>query len=296
MEHVPELVMVPRFTEAQIEALADPAFAVDQDGTIVAWNAAATDLLGWRHRAAIGTPCAALLQGRSTDGRECTIGCPRGAGQTCAGVNCNAHPNLRVHAHDGTAVDVTVVELPVLLGDQPTHLHILRPVIDFQRDSLTGLPGRHEVGQALIAAQSSARRSGEPLSAALLDLDRLKRINDRFGHAAGDAALRHVADTLREGRRHDHVARWGGDEFLLLAVGATPEATVTRLDRCNAALHKIRIAPRATPLSVSAGVTEVHPEDDLEGVVARADAALYEAKQQRATVRIAPSHQAVVAS
>ena len=289
MEDGPEFVLVPRFTTAQIETLADPAFAVDREGRIVAWNPSATDLLGWRATTAIGVGCAGLLGGQSPDGRECMTGCPRATGQSCTGVNCNAHPNLRIRAIDAAAIDVTVVELSILLDGQPALLHILRPVVEFQRDPLTGLVGRHEAAQTLAAAQSAVRRSGEPLSAALVDLDHLKRINDHYGHAAGDQALRHVANTLREGRGHDHIARWGGDEFLLLAAGATSDETAVRIERCIATLQTIRIAPRANPLSVSAGVTEVHPDDDLEAIVARADAGLYEAKQQRATVCIAPN-------
>jgi diguanylate cyclase (GGDEF)-like protein len=286
MEDRSELALVPTFTTPQIEVLADPAFAVDPQGQIVAWNRAATHLLGWSTESAIGAGCAALLEGRSPDGHECRTECPGGTGKACMGATHSAHPNLRVHGADGAAIDVTVVQLSILMDGLPALLHILRPVAEFQRDPLTGLVGRNEVAQALLTAQSRARRTGETVCAALVDVDHLKSINDHYGHAAGDAALRAVARTLREGRQHDHVARWGGDEFFLLAAGATAEATVTRLERCIASLRKIRMAPRARPLSVSAGVTEVHFGDRLEAVVARADGALYKAKQKRATVCI----------
>ena len=91
-------------------------------------------------------------------------------------------------------------------------------------DPLTGLLNRAGVSIAFERAQAMAQRAGYPLSLALADLDGLKRINDTHGHAVGDEVLRRVAEILGSSlRRSDRVARWGGDEFVILFCGWQPE-------------------------------------------------------------------------
>jgi diguanylate cyclase (GGDEF)-like protein len=111
---------------------------------------------------------------------------------------------------------------------------------------------------------------------ALVDLDEFKRVNDRYGHQAGDAALRYAADRLREAFRDgDVVARYGGEEFAVL-VRAERRAAVARLDAWRAALNAAARSPR---LSASVGVASC-PEDGraAETLMAVADRRLYTAK------------------
>jgi diguanylate cyclase (GGDEF)-like protein len=99
------------------------------------------------------------------------------------------------------------------------------------RDRLTGLFNRGHFDRALTAAMEGAGRSGQPLSLAILDLDRFKAINDVHGHTLGDRALCHVADRLgRSMRRTDLVARYGGEEFVVLMPGTAPEAALARME------------------------------------------------------------------
>lgn len=99
------------------------------------------------------------------------------------------------------------------------------------RDRLTGLFNRGHFDRALTAAMESAGRTGQPLSLAILDLDRFKAINDIHGHTLGDRALCHVADWLgRSMRRTDLVARYGGEEFVVLMPGTVPEAALARIE------------------------------------------------------------------
>jgi diguanylate cyclase (GGDEF)-like protein len=138
------------------------------------------------------------------------------------------------------------------------------------RDGLTGLANRRAWDAALEAAIVEARQSGQPLSIAILDLDRFKAFNDKHGHLAGDDLLRAVAQEWRAGLRGDLLARWGGEEFAVLLQGST--AT-----QATAALSRLR---SVTPLgqTFSAGISQLRDDDTAGSLMAAADQAMYEAK------------------
>jgi two-component system cell cycle response regulator len=149
-------------------------------------------------------------------------------------------------------------------------------------DALTGLLNRYGLQRALQRELSEARRYARPLSCLLLDIDFFKAINDTHGHAAGDAALMQTARVLTESvRGSDVVCRYGGEEFLVLA----PE---TDARGAHSLAEKIRLSVssrlfggggRAFALTLSAGVAELRPGESGNDMIARADLALYQAKQ-----------------
>jgi two-component system cell cycle response regulator len=150
-------------------------------------------------------------------------------------------------------------------------------------DRLTGLPNRRYIERRLEEALAAARRTRRPLVLALADLDHFKQINDRHGHAAGDAVLRHVAAALRQWfRRTDVIARYGGEEFVILFPEAEPSVAAERLERLRAGLAEqpVRLSGATVPLTLSLGVA-VFPADGEEpaDLLARADQRLYAAKQ-----------------
>ncbi len=148
-------------------------------------------------------------------------------------------------------------------------------------DALTGLPNRRAMDAQLRAVHARARRHGGAWTVLMADLDHFKRVNDTWGHAVGDEVLAQLAQRLREAvRAEDFVARWGGEEFLVLLQDA--DATTARR-----VAEKIRIGvggqPFATragelPVTLSLGVAESRGEARVEDVVHRADQALYAAK------------------
>jgi diguanylate cyclase (GGDEF)-like protein len=151
-----------------------------------------------------------------------------------------------------------------------------------RHDGLTGLLNRRAIEEALLAQVQRSRRSGEPFSVLMLDLDHFKDINDRHGHAMGDRALKHTAAALKaEVREIDTVGRFGGEEFLVLMPGATVDTARPVAERLRGALARDVSQADALPqpLSASIGIAQWRePAEEPSRLLMRADAALYAAK------------------
>jgi diguanylate cyclase (GGDEF)-like protein len=152
-------------------------------------------------------------------------------------------------------------------------------------DDLTGLYNRRHLDRVLVRELSLARREDRSLGIILLDLDRFKLLNDTFGHSAGDAALRAVADFLRSRlRAHDVVCRYGGEEIVVVLSGARASEASQLAEQLRAGIEQLRIEHEGKPLSkitASFGVSS-YPENgsDPAGLLQAADAALYLSKEQ----------------
>ena len=151
-------------------------------------------------------------------------------------------------------------------------------------DELTGLANRRSMIDRLVALRDAGARD---FCVAILDIDHFKRINDTLGHAQGDAVLWRMADiagtVLPPG---DVLARWGGEEFLLLMPGTTVDAARARLDALRRSVREVVVG--GAPLTFSAGIARHRDGDDLSGLVLRADRAMYRAKEEgRDGVRVA---------
>jgi len=151
------------------------------------------------------------------------------------------------------------------------------------RDPLTGLFNRRYLDETLPRELDRGRRLGEPLAVAMLDLDHFKRFNDTFGHEAGDAVLRALGTLLGHTLRSSDLAcRYGGEEFTLILPGSSLSDACARLDCLRAAVTHLRVPYQGEDLpaiTVSIGVTAAGAQEtDAAAVLARADAALYQAK------------------
>jgi diguanylate cyclase len=150
-------------------------------------------------------------------------------------------------------------------------------------DPLTGLPNRAEL-HARLAAALERQRAGGRSSVALLfcDLNGFKAVNDRLGHLAGDQLLTEVGARIRAGLRDgDTVARYGGDEFLVLCEDAEPERAADRLTAHieQALAVPVRLAGGTVTVSASIGAVRSDPADRADDLISRADQAMYAAKQ-----------------
>lgn len=148
-------------------------------------------------------------------------------------------------------------------------------------DELTRLANRRAFLRDLEAEIARAERYKVPFSVAMLDLDRFKQINDVHGHAAGDEVLKLYANqALAVLRRQDVVARFGGEEFVVLMPNTVPEGALAALGKVRGMARELRFGaphPQALP-TFSAGVTDYRPGDSVERLLHRADQALYRAK------------------
>jgi diguanylate cyclase (GGDEF)-like protein len=149
-------------------------------------------------------------------------------------------------------------------------------------DAMTGLLNRAGY-EAATRRELASLRAGHPLSLALIDLDDLKWVNDQHGHAAGDAAIRALADSLRTTcRTTDYLARIGGDEFAVILIDADAPAAERIVGRFLQELwsRNIPVSTGSDPIRVSAsvGIAQAAPTDDLQAWTERADRWMYQAK------------------
>ena len=190
-------------------------------------------------------------------------------------------------ADSGLNVASAIAYMVIALAFHATLLGLVvgRILIDLRyrsrHDGLTGLLNRRAIEEMLLAQVQRSRRTGEPFTVLMLDLDHFKAINDRHGHAVGDRALKHTAAALKaELREIDSVSRFGGEEFLVLIPGATVDTALPVAERLRSAV--LTDAPQlegATPLlSTSIGIAQWREPEEPSHVLKRADAALYRAK------------------
>ncbi len=201
-----------------------------------------------------------------------------------------AHPSLRLDLANVLMISIMLPALSFVaailsrlrarLSSQRAEL--TEALLEVQRiathDSLTGLSNRRYMDQRLVEEQAIAERLERPFSIGLIDLDHFKRINDLSGHAGGDQVLRWFADQARHAMRScDQIARWGGEEFLVLMPGTVGRQALACVERLLEQLHVVQEGVVAQ-LSFSAGVTEYLNGETLADMIARADREMYAAK------------------
>lgn len=157
---------------------------------------------------------------------------------------------------------------------------------DADIDHLTGLPNRRAFEALLDQHYREAQAAIEPLSVAFCDIDHFKRVNDEHGHDAGDRVIRAIGATLaRISNENCHVARHGGEEFVMLFRGATPLDAKLKLDEAREQLAARKLVNRKNDepfgqITFSGGVADVFAHVDPRAALAAADEALYQAKEE----------------
>lgn len=290
-----------RETEAryrQLLALLPDAVLIHTRGTILFTNPAAAALLGLAsEHALIGKSLTTFVQADSLEALAAR------AQEADAPPPARA-PRLRAQmlGAGGNVVEVEVTSSPCVYHDQPATVLLARDIsaqLRYERDlhalalvdDLTGLQNRRAF--TLFAEQelARARRYGRTPVVVFADLDGLKQINDEYGHAAGDVALRLVATALRSiFRETDVVARWSGDEFVALMVEGSDEASQAIGSRLDAAIAVQSPPDLPYVVTASVGATPLDPALPLRDAMERADAELYTQKKRgrRSKVRSTP--------
>ena len=204
------------------------------------------------------------------------------------------YPTVVAAAYVGMVVVVLLSSTFLTTRVQSTRQHLRRQKAELAQaleqirqlathDDLTGLLNRRAMLDRMQLEQRRSLRSGSPLLIAQLDIDHFKAVNDTHGHAAGDLVLQSFADTVRRNVRDtDVLARWGGEEFVLLLCDTPAADAVALMERLRQAVQamQVPVAQGGQPITVtvSIGLARHTPADPLAGTLERADRALYAAK------------------
>src|SRR3954453_4763717 len=266
--------------------------ALDSGGDVTNWGAGAVALTGYAAAEQLGQPLAGLYVSASAEAS---------ANERAEAEAEGWHQVERwIRRKDGSQVWVEVALAPILdhSGNQRGLSALISDVTDRKRvhdtnehemaelreqamtDELTPLPNRRRWTEELNRDLAAARRRGTPLAIVMLDLNGFKAFNDEHGHLAGDDLLRSVARGWSEAvRATDMLARFGGDEFSITLPDCSPELALTVVGRVQA----------ATPVrsSSSAGIASSDGTETADELLARADAALYDAKRNAQPMSVA---------
>lgn len=204
------------------------------------------------------------------------------------------YPTVVAAAYVGMVVVVLLSSTFLTTRVQSTREHLRRQKAELAQaleqirqlathDDLTGLLNRRAMLDRMQLEQHRSLRSGSPLPIAQLDIDHFKAVNDTHGHAAGDLVLQRFADTVRRNVRDtDVLARWGGEEFVLLLCDTPAADAVTLMERLRQAVQAMQVpvpqGGQPITVTVSIGLARHTPADPLAGTLERADRALYAAK------------------
>lgn len=297
----------PGFYKVLLDHISDGVYFVDRDRKILFWNEGAYRLSGYTAPELLGRSCNDnILCHVDYDGKRlCDDGCPLSASIS----DGNSHEaNVFLHHKQGRRVPVFVRVQPVrrddgyiigvieIFSDDSAQTEAKRKSEEMKRlaflDHLTEVPNRRFVEMSLNTALIEYQVHKDPLGVLAFDLDRFKCVNDSFGHAVGDRALKEVARTVVGSLRPtDIVGRWGGDEFLAILRNVGQESLTKLAERCVVMVTRISLPDSDggnLSLSISAGATLAQLGESREDVVKRADELMYQSKmngRDRATVK-----------
>ena len=283
---------------AIVESSDDAILSKTLDGIILTWNAAAERLYGYRTEEIVGKSVSVLVPPDRPDEVADILA------KVCRGEPVEHFESFRVRK-DGTVVPVSLTISPVrdASGNVAAASTIARDTTDrdrqrelnhlAHRDSLTGLGNRLAMDEDMATIQDRFDRYQHGFCITMLDIDHFKNFNDTFGHQAGDRVLAEVGAAIAsEIRAGDLAYRYGGEEFLIVYTDQTAASTSIAVERIRDRVEKIPSqSGLAGPFTLSAGIAEARSGDVADGVVGRADEALYRAKHQgRNQVCLEPRH------
>ncbi len=293
-----EAPILDGFFKKMLDELYDGVYFVDTDRRILYWNAAAERISGYTAAEVVGSLCFdnILDHTDSTGCHLCHAGCPLAATmqsrrQLCKRVFLKHKEGNRIAVEvrvspvvDGRGRPIGAVEIFRDAGSDLALESAYRSVRELaHKDPLTGLANRRSLSAFVTEQLALFSRSGRRFSVIMVDLDHFKAVNDCFGHPTGDRVLVEVAQVLlKSSREMDLAARFGGEEFVVVLPNTPLEQAARIAERIRAQIEgrERGAAPGIPASTASLGVADSCPGDDWESLLARVDAALYEAKQQ----------------
>ncbi len=285
------------FYQSLLDSMADGVYFVDLDRRVTYWNKAAERISGFAAKEVLGNSCADNILRHVDDvGTElCIHGCPLAAAMEDGQVR---EVEAYMHHKFGHRVPVAIRAAPMrdvdnaiigaveIFSNNSKNIDVLHEMEELRRevfrDKLTGVANRRFGEITLENYERTMVESGVPFGVVFVDIDFFKKVNDAWGHAAGDQTLCMVARTLANGLRALDVAcRWGGEEFLVIAPNVTVESLAVMAERLRMLVEKSWLEFDGQRLSVTAsfGGAVSRKGEKAEAVVARADKQVYESKK-----------------
>jgi diguanylate cyclase (GGDEF)-like protein/PAS domain S-box-containing protein len=276
--------------------LFDGLYFVDRERRITFWNRTAESLTGYEAREVVGRRCADnILVHVDSEGHNLCEGlCP--VARTLEDGEAR-EADVFLHHRKGHRVPVAIRVTPIrgadgqitgaveLFNDNSRRLAEGQELEHLKRlalvDPVTELRNRHFLEFSLQAILKEVARYNWPMGLLFVDIDRFKRINDAYGHEAGDQILKAVAQTLAQSvRAFDVVGRWGGEEFVMIVRNITDKNLGRLADKIRTLVAKsfVTLAVAQVGVTVSVGATTLTPDDSVESAIARVDRLMYRSK------------------
>jgi diguanylate cyclase (GGDEF)-like protein/PAS domain S-box-containing protein len=282
--------------ERIIDSLYDGLYFVDQNRIITYWNKAAERISGFAAEEVVGHSCADnILTHVDGDGNSlCTGVCPLAATIQDGRLR---EADVYMHHKDGHRIPVSVrvsvirdqggritggIELFTDISHQKANVLKIKELEKLALlDNLTQLANRNYIEREIEGCLEEKRRYGVPLGILFMDIDHFKKVNDRYGHDAGDEVLKLVANTFTANARpFDFYGRWGGEEFIGIIRNSDQEGLATLGNRLRMLVENayIRYGEALLKVTISLGATMVKKKDVRESFLKRVDALLYDSK------------------
>lgn len=276
--------------------LLNGVYCVDTDRKITYWNKAAEEMSGYRMDEVICKSCRddILIHAKNYE-ILCDSHCPL---LSTMGDSEPITVSVRLRHRNGYRIPVLVRCLPILDDDDKVAgaIEIFSRVYDEDEidrrldelgslaylDALTKIPNRRCAEESLADALQAYHTKGRPFAIAMADIDFFKRVNDTYGHDVGDVALKAIADVLRTNvRSMDLVARWGGEEFLILLQNVCAEGLAEKIEFLRKEVEScaIEVGDENIHVTMSFGCALPEAGDTAKTLVERGDVCLYESKQ-----------------
>jgi len=286
----------PLFHRDILDQMYDGVYFVDTDMTIRYWNRGAERISGFAGVDVLGTRCADnVLMHVTADGTQlCLSGCPLAATIEDGELR---EAEVYLHHKDGHRVPVLIRTAPMrdaegrtvggveAFTDNRTRAAMREEIEELTKlallDQLTEAGNRRYAEMTLAARHGEMERYGWPYGVLMIDVDRFKSFNDRYGHDTGDAVLRMVAKTLKAGiRSFDVAARWGGEEFIVVLEKVGADELASRADMlCHlVGASSLTAGGQSLSVTVSIGGAVSQKGTGPKETVKRADELLYRSK------------------
>lgn len=262
----------------------DAIVITDEGGSIIYWNPSAERMFGYKSQEAIGMELQKLLALNDSFLSKLKDLINK-SGQSSQISKFEFETKRR----DGSSIEVELSLSTVIINGKWHAIAIFRDITERKKnerllflqaitDPLTGIYNRRYIIQMIENEVLRFKRTGKPFSLIIFDLDHFKKINDTFGHAAGDMTLKKVADVIKKRiRKTDILGRWGGEEFIILLPETPIENATSLANELKDKLEGVSF-PKIGRITASFGVTSSRPEDDVDSIISRADELLYKGK------------------